>query len=112
MIYENVKRLCDNRGISIRKLEQDIGMGNATIRGWQWRTPRIDTLKKVADYFNVTVDELTGGITPEQEVIEMAKKIYEDEKLSRMFELTKKLSKEDLGIVIEVAKRMHGDEND
>lgn len=106
MTLDNIEKLCAEKKISIHKLEQEIGLGNATIRGWKSKTPRTDTLKKVADFFDVTVDELMGGKTPEQEVIEMAKQIQKDENLKILFDSTKDVSKEDLEIVAKVAKRM------
>ena len=43
-------------------------MGNGTVRGWKNSSPSIENLKKVADYFGITVDELiseeTGDDTP------------------------------------------------
>ena len=58
MLLDNVKRLCDQRGISIWALEKAIGAGNGTIGKWDASSPRVETIKKVADYFGVTVDEL------------------------------------------------------
>lgn len=58
MIYKNILRLCKNRSISVAKLEKEIGLGNATIRTWRTSSPSVDRLKLVADFFNVTVDEL------------------------------------------------------
>lgn len=58
MIFTNVSKLCKQRGISIAKLERETGLGNATIRGWETSSPTVEKLKAVADYFNVTVDEL------------------------------------------------------
>lgn len=58
MIYENVVRLCRETGISVAKLEREVGVGNATIRGWEKSSPTVDRLKLVADFFDVTVDEL------------------------------------------------------
>ena len=58
MIYKNIVRLCKERNISVSKLEKEIGLGNATIRTWRTSSPSLDRLKLVADYFNVTVDEL------------------------------------------------------
>ena len=58
LIFTNVSKLCKQRGISIAKLERETGLGNATIRGWETSSPTVDKLKAVADYFNVTVDEL------------------------------------------------------
>jgi len=61
MIFENIQRLCEARGITIGALERSCGLGNATIRGWETSNPRVDRLKIVADYFGVTVDALITG---------------------------------------------------
>lgn len=34
MIYENVKRLCQERGINIATLEKECGLGNAIVNKW------------------------------------------------------------------------------
>lgn len=51
MIFEKIQKLCTEKNISIAFLEKETGLANATIRGWQASSPRVDTLKKVADYF-------------------------------------------------------------
>lgn len=56
MIFTKIVELCEKNGVSIAKLEKSCGLGNATIRGWDESTPRIDNLKKVADYFGVSIE--------------------------------------------------------
>lgn len=60
MIYENIQRLCKEHKISIFRLEKACGLGNGTIGGWAGRkaAPKVTSLKAIADYFGVTVDEL------------------------------------------------------
>lgn len=58
MLLDNIKRLCKQRNVSIWALEKAIGAGNGTIGKWDASSPRVETIKKVADYFGVTVDEL------------------------------------------------------
>ncbi len=58
MILTNISQLCKERGVSIARLERDLGIGNATIRNWNVSSPTVDKLKLVADYFGVTLDEL------------------------------------------------------
>ena len=58
MIYRNVLRLCKEKGITIAKLEREIGLGNGTIGRWERSSPNVDNAKKVADYFGMTVDAL------------------------------------------------------
>lgn len=58
MLFERISALCKERGISISKLEQETELGNATIRGWKNSSPRVDSLKRVADFFECSVDDL------------------------------------------------------
>ena len=58
LIFENILRLCKERNITISRLEKEVGLGNATVRGWEESTPKVDKLKLVADFFGVTVDDL------------------------------------------------------
>lgn len=61
MILNNISTLCKEKGISIARLERELGFGNATIRGWANSSPNVDNLKKVADFFGVTVDSLISS---------------------------------------------------
>lgn len=61
MILDKIKKLCEERRISIAKLESETGLGNATIRGWACSSPKAENLKKVADYFGVKMDDLLSG---------------------------------------------------
>ncbi len=56
MLYEKVEAACKEQGVSIAKLEKDCGIGNATVRRWDKAFPRINTLKKVADYLNKPIE--------------------------------------------------------
>ena len=58
MIFENVSKLCKEKGISIAKLEKESGLGNATIRGWVSSSPRVENLQAVAKTLGCTVDDL------------------------------------------------------
>lgn len=57
-IFFNIKQLCDQNNISLSRLEDILGMGRGTIIKWNTAVPRANTLKQVADYFNVSVDHL------------------------------------------------------
>ena len=61
LILGNILKLCKERGISVARLERELGFGNATIRGWGNSSPNVDNLKKVADFFGVTVDSLISN---------------------------------------------------
>lgn len=56
MIFEKIKTLAEQNGITIAALEKVLGFGNGTIRAWRKRTPSADNLKKVADYFKKPIE--------------------------------------------------------
>ena len=58
MIYENVKKIADEKGISISALEKKAGLGNGVISGWKTSSPTVANLKSVADVLKVKVDKL------------------------------------------------------
>lgn len=58
MIVDNIQALCVQKKITIRALEMEVGLGNGVIGKWRTVSPRIENLKRVADYFGCTVDDL------------------------------------------------------
>ncbi|MGM9642796.1 MAG: helix-turn-helix domain-containing protein [Eubacteriales bacterium] len=62
--FNNIQRLCHEKGISVTALGQELGLSNATTAGWRKGSqPRGKTLKTLADYFDVTVDQLMSEPT-------------------------------------------------
>jgi len=57
-IVENIRKLCARDGITINKLERELGLGRGNIARWNTNAPAYDKLMKVAEYFNVTMEEL------------------------------------------------------
>lgn len=68
---EIIKKLCKNQGISVNKLETDLGFGTGYVSKLGKSTPNVIKIKSIADYFNVTVDYLMTG--KELDITEMAK---------------------------------------
>ena len=58
MIYDNVCRLAEKRGLTIQQLEKKAGVGNGVVCKWKTYTPRVRTLQKIADVLGVTVNTL------------------------------------------------------
>ena len=56
MLYERIQEICNSRGITVKKLERDLGFSNSTIRKWKTSSPSIENLKKVANYFGVSIE--------------------------------------------------------
>lgn len=58
LLVDNIRKLCDEKGITIYRLEHDADLANGTVSKWKDNMPRVTTLQKVAKYFDVTIDEL------------------------------------------------------
>lgn len=62
MFYDKFKQLCDQKGVSAKRAVTEMGMSNSLATKWKntEATPNSTTLKKVADYFGVSVSYLLG----------------------------------------------------
>ena len=61
MFYENFAFYCTKIGKSESAVAKDVGITSKSVTGWKnGALPRNSTLKKLADYFGITVDELMG----------------------------------------------------
>ena len=58
---ERVKKICNERGIAISKLEKECGFSNAYISGLKKGSIPNDRLKKISKYLNLPMDYLTTG---------------------------------------------------
>ena len=66
MLVRNIRKLCSEKGISIRQLERSVGLTNGIVASWEEKAPSVMRVKAVADFFGVTVDDLLTE--PEEDV--------------------------------------------
>lgn len=59
-LFDRVIELCDTYKISPRDLEQQCGLSRHAIDKWQNGSAFIESIFKVSDYFDVSIDYLTG----------------------------------------------------
>lgn len=61
-MLDNIKRLCKERGVSLQEVGRACGFGEKSIYNWAISTPTsIERIKRIADYLDVTVDELLSA---------------------------------------------------
>lgn len=60
LIYENIRRLCKERGISVAQLEEKAGLKPGIAHRWKHSMPGADKLKAVADCLGVNMETLLG----------------------------------------------------
>lgn len=58
MIYDKIKEICKQKGVSVASVEKEAGLSNGAIRKWNDSSPTIDSLKAVASVLKVRVDKL------------------------------------------------------
>lgn len=58
MIYDKIKKLCKDKGISVASVEKKAGLSNGAISKWNNVSPTVDNLKAVAKVLKVKVDRL------------------------------------------------------
>lgn len=58
MTIAKIRSLCEEQGISLAELERKTDLGNGVVARWDGASPKVDNVKKVADFFGVTIDYL------------------------------------------------------
>lgn len=113
--YDRINALCKERGISITALEEELGFGRGSIgklkKGTTMSSAR---LQKIADRLETTTDYLLNGVQTsehitayyeDQRAYELAKKIFENQRLRMLFDAAEDVDPEDLELVINMVKR-------
>ena len=79
MLKERVQELCKQKGITIKFLEEELGLGKSSILKWDKVSPKAENLIKVADYFGVSIDYLLdrSPLEEKQKAIDEATALYE-----------------------------------
>ena len=94
-IYNNIKSLCDERGVKPGRMCVELGMSKSILTGLKNGTKKniqTDTAQKIADYFGVTVDRVLGaeketaapkdvGLSPmDSQLMEYVRTLTDDQK--------------------------------
>jgi len=107
--YERIELLRKTTGISQGSLEKELGFSNGSVSKWKHSMPTPERLKKLADFFHVSVDYLvTGENLPiageyllDAATAETAQQIYQNDKV--LFDVYRSVDKERL---VEYAKKL------
>lgn len=117
-----IRKLREKRGLTQTELGNLISVGKTTISNYEtnYSSPDVETIKKIADYFNVSTDYLLGrGDDPEkdlpsyyidQDTQEMAQEIFENPDLRILFDASRDLKTDDIKAVTDLLKRFKGEE--
>ncbi len=59
-IYTVIKKLCDEKNITIAQLERSLSFSEGSISKWKFSNPSCNKISAVAEYFNVSLDYIAG----------------------------------------------------
>lgn len=107
MFYDNFINLCKRKKVAPSKAAIDAGFSKSLVSKWKANpntVPTVDVLKKMSDYFGITVDELLGKEKQptEGELSGIRKDLMDfadtltDEKIEKYLRLMKTLESEDI----------------
>lgn len=60
-IFNRLVYLIESKNITIKEFERNCGLANATIRRWKNHVPNLDSISKVAQQLNISIDYLIFG---------------------------------------------------
>ena len=122
MFYDRLNALCAERGLSISGLLVELEISPSSASRWKNKgfEPSRATLKKIADYFGITVHQLMQGENenapaPKSEginksnIVDMNK---EDESIQIIHRAAKKMTPENRKKLIDIVKVMFDEEFD
>lgn len=96
MFYDRFEALCVEKGIRVGRAADDMNIRRSTVSAWKQSgyTPRSEILNKIADYFGVTVDYLTGASDKKAPTPEGEREIGFDDFTYAFYNESKDLSEE------------------
>lgn len=70
-IFYIIKNLCDKNKITIFELEKQIGVSRGILYTWKKSSPSVEKVKRVAEYFNISMDYLVNHQIEEDNIVEI-----------------------------------------
>lgn len=59
-MLEKIRTLAKEKGVTMAEVERSCGLGERSLSKWDKNIPSVDKVKRVADYFGITLDELVN----------------------------------------------------
>jgi len=124
---KRLKKLRKKNKVTLDELAREIDITKTTISRYEneKRVPKMDTVKKIADYFNVTTDYLIGNtdekksadkikdaIAKDPELVSFWDEIAQREELKLLFKQTKDLEPKTIKQIIRIIKAIEEEEEE
>jgi transcriptional regulator with XRE-family HTH domain len=116
-MYENYCKLKELRNVKDADVVKATGITKSTFSDWKSgrSVPKPDKLRKIADYFGVSVDYLMTGVESQgyylnEETAKMAQEMFEDADMRSLFDMKRKMPPERFQAHMEFMKNLYRNE--
>ena len=103
-IYDRIKELCKEKGITITGLEKELGFARGSLSKIDKNRPSIDRIQKLSNYFNKPVNYFTTDTVQnighqkeyyeDAETARLAQEMFEDRDMRMLFDMKKNMTPE------------------
>ncbi len=114
IFVSNLRFLMEEKGITQADICRELNVSSATVSDWcsGKKYPRVDTVQRLADLLGVRFSMLTtdDGLN-DYEDQQRLEALHQDPRLGMLFDHARKMSKEDVDFMIQMADRILKDKN-
>lgn len=115
IFVSNLRFLMEEKGITQADICRELNVSSATVSDWcsGKKYPRVDTVQRLADLLGVRFSMLTtdDGLN-DYEDQQRLEALHQDPRLGMLFDHARKMSKEDVDFMIQMADRILKDKNE
>ena len=115
IFVSNLRFLMEEKGITQADICRELNVSSATVSDWcsGKKYPRVDTVQRLADLLGVRFSMLTtdDGLN-DYEDQQRLEAFHQDPRLGMLFDHARKMSKEDVDFMIQMADRILKDRNE
>lgn len=117
-MFERIKALCAEKGITVQTLEMMSGLSNGTITHWRNSNPRVSAVCAIANVLNSTVEYIYAGEGPahpkeaEIETNEYLQKLRDDPNTRMLFDLAETAAPEEIKATVTFFKMLRNQGRD
>lgn len=116
-MYEYFNYLLQKFDVTPYKVSKETGVSQSTLSDWKRgiSTPKNDKLKKIADYFGVSVNFLMTGEEPNgyylnEETAKLAQEMFEDPDMRSLYDMKRKMPPDRFKAHMEFMKQLYKQE--
>lgn len=113
MFYNKFLKLCNEVGKAPSAVAEELGFKRSAVTKWsRGSLPRQASLQKIADYFGITVDELTADEPEQKEKPAAQSSEPRDPLIAELISYAEGADEDGVRMLIEMAKRLKDSRRD